>query len=73
MRQEILSWNSKKYGKYWEPFLKFFETAPVTLEEYEFILKKEKENNLKNLISHSDSHFNPVRDAWTLFIVKVGL
>jgi 5-methylcytosine-specific restriction protein A len=57
MRQEILNWNREKGGKSWEPFLKFFETSPVTQEEYDFILKKEKEN----FINHSESHFNPAR------------
>lgn len=61
MRQKILNWNRKKNGKPWEPFLEFFETTPVTDEEYDFILKKEKENGAKNFISHSESHFNPVR------------
>lgn len=61
MRQEILNWDRKKNEKHWEPFLKFFETAPVTKEEYNFILKKEKDNDLENLIRHSKSHFDPVR------------
>lgn len=70
MRQEILNWNRKKYGQHWEPFLRFFETAPVTEEEYNFILKKEKENGLKNLISHSKSHFNPVRKCLNSIYTK---
>lgn len=61
MRQEILNWNRKKHGKSWEPFLKFFETSPVTQEEYDFILKKETENGAENFIRHSESHFNPAR------------
>lgn len=60
MRQEILNWNRKKGGRVWESFLKFFETSPVTQEEYDFILKKEDENG-NNFISHSESHFNPAR------------
>lgn len=63
MRQEILNWNRKKNGKHWEPFLEFFNTAPVTDEEYDFILKKEEENNLDNFIRHSGSHFDPVRQC----------
>jgi hypothetical protein len=61
MRQKILNWNRKKGGNHWKHFLKFFETSPVTDEEYDFILKKEDENGNKNFISHSESHFNPVR------------
>jgi len=61
MRQEILDWDRKKHGQYWKPFLRFFETAPITEEEYNFILKKEEENGLENLVRHSESHFNPAR------------
>jgi hypothetical protein len=61
MRKDILKWNRKKNESHWEPFFKFFETSPVTDEEYAFILKKENENNAKNLVKHSESHFNPVR------------
>ena len=61
IRREILNWSREKNGPHWGPFLEFFKTAPVTDEEFSFILKREEENGLENLIRHSDSHFNPTR------------
>jgi hypothetical protein len=61
MRDDILLWNRKKNGSHWALFLKLLEIAPISDDEYNFILEKEVENKAKNFIRHSESHFNPVR------------
>lgn len=57
MRQEILNWEHKSGDKIWVPFLELFKSAPVSDEEFNYLIEHSSEN-VKN---HSSSHYNPVR------------
>ena len=57
MRKDILNWKHKSGDQIWTPFLNLFEIAPISNEEFAYIIK----NSGENIERHAKSHYDPVR------------
>lgn len=57
MRKDILNWKHKKGDEIWVPFLELFKSAPVSDEEFTYLVV----NSSENMNRHEKSNYNPVR------------
>ncbi len=57
MRKEIFNWKHLSGSSIWAPYLELFNNAPVSDEEFLYLIK----NSSDNFERHKNSHYNPVR------------
>jgi len=59
MRSDILSWKHFKGGSVADPYLDLFKIAPVSDEEFRYLVN----NSSENVARHERSHYNPLREC----------
>jgi 5-methylcytosine-specific restriction endonuclease McrA len=57
MREDILNWKHYKGGSVWIPFLELVTMAPLSDDEFRYLIN----NSSENVGRHEKSHYDPVR------------